>query len=160
MCDERLARRLAVACLVVAAAGLAVSIYLTVGHYTAPEVLTCSASGIVNCGAVTTSPQSFLLGIPVAVLGDAFFVGMAVMNLPTLWRRDSPTLRWGRFAAVAAGMVFVLWLIYAELYLIHAVCLWCTVVHALTFALFCLVMWGTVRLAPGSNETEAGDESD
>jgi uncharacterized membrane protein len=160
MCDERAACRLAAACLVVAAAGLAVSIYLTAVHYTSPEVLACSASGIIDCDAVTTSSQSVLLGIPVTVLGIAFFVGMLVMNLPTLWRSDSPTLRWGRFGAVAAGMVFVLWLIYVEIHLVHAICLWCTVVHALTFALFCLVLWGTVGLTPGSNETEAGDESD
>ena len=47
---------------------LAAATYLTVAHYTSPKVLACSASGRVNCEAVTTSAQSTFLGIPVAVL--------------------------------------------------------------------------------------------
>ena len=37
-------------------------------------------------------------------------------------------------------MAFVLWLVYAELFLIGAICLFCTAVHALTFILFALVI--------------------
>ena len=33
----------------------------------------------------------------------------------------------------------MLWLVYAELFIIRAICLWCTVVHVLTFTLFVLV---------------------
>ena len=41
-------------------------------------------------------------------------------------------------------MVFVLWLVYAELFVIRAICLWCTVVHVLAFVLFVIVvMYGT-----------------
>jgi Vitamin K epoxide reductase family len=55
-------------------AGLGVSIYLTIAHFTESKLAGCSESGLVNCTKVTTSAQSYVFGIPVAVLGLAFFV--------------------------------------------------------------------------------------
>ncbi len=53
-------------------AGFGVSTYLTVAHYTSSSILACSDNGLVNCGLVTTSPQSMVFGVfPVAVLGLA-----------------------------------------------------------------------------------------
>ena len=49
--------------------GLAVSAYLTVEHFTTPAVLACPATAVFNCQRVTSSPNSVVLGIPVAVLG-------------------------------------------------------------------------------------------
>ena len=43
-------------------------------------------------------------------------------------------------AALVAGMGFVLWLIYAELIIVGAICLWCTVAHVLAFGLFVVVV--------------------
>jgi uncharacterized membrane protein len=39
-----------------------------------------------------------------------------------------------------AGIGFVLWLVYAELVLVGAICIWCTVAHVLAFALFVVVV--------------------
>ena len=39
-------------------------------------------------------------------------------------------------------MGFVLYLLYSELFTIHAICLWCSSVHVLTFIIFCLVVSG------------------
>jgi uncharacterized membrane protein len=49
-----------------------------------------------------------------------------------------------RLLGVLTGVVFVCYLIWAELFQIDAICLWCTVVHALTLVLFGLVI---IRLA-------------
>lgn len=37
-------------------------------------------------------------------------------------------------------MGFALWLVYAELFLIGAICLWCTAAHLLAFGLFVIVV--------------------
>jgi uncharacterized membrane protein len=37
-------------------------------------------------------------------------------------------------------VVFVLYLVWAELFRIDAICLWCTVVHVVTLALFAVVV--------------------
>jgi uncharacterized membrane protein len=44
--------------LVLAVAGLAVSVYLTYEHYTGNKSLLCSDNGTVNCAKVTTSKWS------------------------------------------------------------------------------------------------------
>ena len=95
----------------------------------------------INCTKVTTSPESFVLGIPVAVLGLAFYVFMVAVNSPWAWRANRPEIRWSRLAGVVTGIVFVLYLVYAELFKIDAICEYCTGVHIITFILFGLVMY-------------------
>jgi uncharacterized membrane protein len=123
-------------------AGLGVSIYLTIAHFNTSVTLACPATSTVNCEKVTTSPESYAFGIPVAVLGLAFYVFLVVVNSPWAWRITWPPLRWARVGAMAVGIVFVLYLIYAELFSIGAICLWCTSVHVITFALFVLIVFG------------------
>jgi uncharacterized membrane protein len=128
---------------VLALAGLGVSVYLTVAHFTSPRILVCAEKGFVNCAAVTTSPESMVFGIfPVAVLGLAFFVFMAGVTSPWAWRASWPAIRWARFGSVLVGIVFVLYLIYTELFTLNAICLFCTIVHVITFLLFGLIMFG------------------
>lgn len=122
-------------------AGLGVSVYLTIAHFNTSVSLVCPASSTINCEKVTTSPQSYLFGIPVAVLGLAFYLFMAVANSPWLWRANWPPLRWARIGSVVVGIVFVLYLIYCELFKIGAICLWCTSVHVITFCLFGLIVF-------------------
>ena len=101
--------------LVLVAGGLAVSIDLTITHYTTSVRLACSASGVIDCQKVTTSPQSFIAGVPVAVLGVAFFVVFAVLCLPAAWRSGEPAVRYARIGLAVAGVLTVVRLVYAEL---------------------------------------------
>jgi uncharacterized membrane protein len=136
--------------LILSVLGLGVSIYLTVEHYTTNTLAGCSESGAVNCTKVTTSAQSLVFGIfPVAVLGLAFFVFMVAANSPWAWRWKLPAFRWLRLASVVVGIGFVLYLVYAELFQIQAICLYCTSVHVITFLLFALIVFdSTFRHAP------------
>lgn len=130
----------------VSLAGVAVATYLTVAHFTTPALLSCPDTGIVNCAKVTTSPESVIVGIPVAVLGLAFFVAMVVLNLPRSWSASGPLGAWAarlRLAGVIVGICFVLYLVSAELLIIGSICIYCTAVHVLTFVLFVLVASGT-----------------
>jgi uncharacterized membrane protein len=114
--------------------GLGISIYLTITHFR-PMLLVCSSTGTIDCAAVTTSAQSYFLGIPVAILGLGNFVVMSALNSPWGWRARSYWIHVSRFVLAIAGMVFVLWLLSAELLIIDHICLWCTGVHVVTFAL-------------------------
>jgi uncharacterized membrane protein len=132
--------------LVLSLAGLGVSLYLTIAHYTTPTTLTCPDTGIVNCEKVTTSPQSVLFGtVPVALLGLLFYLFMTAVNSPWAWRANWPAVRWARLGALIAGLAFVLYLIYTELFTLNAICLWCTSVHIITLLLFALVVPATAR---------------
>ena len=132
---------------VLALAGLGVSTYLTVAHFTESALLGCSESGVVNCTKVTTSPQSYVFGIPVAVLGLAFYVAAVALMSPWAWRSSRREVHLIRLVSVMVGVGFVLYLIYAELFIIGSICLYCTSVHVITFLLFALTafaaaVWG------------------
>src|SRR5215469_4463086 len=124
--------------LVLALAGLGVSIYLTIAHFTESSLAGCSESGLVNCTKVTTSPESYVFGIPVAVLGLAFFVFAVAIMSPWAWQSARREIHLARIASQVVAIGFVLYLIYAELFTIGSICLYCTSVHVITFVLFVL----------------------
>jgi uncharacterized membrane protein len=136
---------------------LGASIYLTITHFDTHITLACSDKGLVNCAEVTTSSQSMVFGvIPVAVIGLAYYVFMVALNSPWVWRLQqtgsdqvAKILRYTRIGAIVAGMGFVLYLVFAELIQIGAICLWCTSVHVATFLIFALIVFYT-SLSPSS----------
>jgi uncharacterized membrane protein len=147
--------------------GVGLSIYLTIAHLNGGRGLICSNKGLVNCEAVTTSPESELFGIfPVAELGLAFYVFMTVINLPWAWQPEWHWLPvrgpraearqqglalaawWVRLGAGIVGVLFILYLVYTELITLRTICLWCTYVHIATFVLFVILIaqaafWGS-----------------
>jgi uncharacterized membrane protein len=143
---------LQIATFVLALAGLGVSIYLTIAHFTESALAGCSESGLVNCTKVTTSPQSYVFGIPVAVLGLAFFVFCVAIMSPWAWRAPRREIHLVRIASLVVGIGFVLYLVYAELFTIGSICLYCTSVHVITFVLFVLVAFAAAAwgLKPGA----------
>jgi uncharacterized membrane protein len=123
------------------AAGLAVSAYLTVDHFTTSPVLACPATAAVNCQKVLSSSSAVVLGIPVALYGLVFFVAMVALTLPYAWR--DPRLRLVRLAASLVGVATVIYLIGVELFTVGSICLWCTAVHVITIALFAVFAFAT-----------------
>jgi uncharacterized membrane protein len=129
--------------------GLGLSAYLTIEHFRGSTHLAgCSVGGIVDCGAVTTSRESTLLGVPVAVLGLLYFVGAIPLLTPIAWRSRKPIVRRGRLLGAILGLGMVLWLVYAELGKIHKICEYCTAVHLVTLALFTFIVYGTITTTP------------
>ena len=141
--DEELPKWPGVVGTVASALGLGVAAYLTYEHFTSSTSLACSDNGVVNCLKVTTSTYSAVAGVPVAVLGLVFFAVMLVLQLPPVWRRPDPAVRLGRLAWAVVGLCTVLYLLYAELFAIDAICLWCTSVHVLTLVLFGVTVYAT-----------------
>lgn len=136
-----------------ALAGLGVSIYLTIAHYTESALAGCSESGTINCAKVTTSPQSIVFGIPVAVLGLAFFVFLVAIMSPWAWQARRREVHLLRIASMVVGIGMVIYLIYAEFIIIGAICLYCTSVHIITFLLFVLTVFAAAAwgLKPGAS---------
>ena len=131
---------------IAALAGLADSIYLTIAHYTTPKLLACPHVSILNCGKVTTSVYSSILGVPLAVLGLLFFVAVVPLQLPQVWRIKYPLVIWGRLAMAGSGILMIFWLVYVELFKLNAICVYCTAVHIITLILFGLTVFGTALI--------------
>jgi uncharacterized membrane protein len=128
-------------------AGLGVSIYLTIVEL-APAALICSSTGIVNCANVLHSAEGHIAGIPVAYFGLAFYIYLVLLNSPWAWQRKELFIQRLRLASIIVGICFVLYLVYAELIEIGNICIWCTSVHVVTFALFVLIVFDAAFRRP------------
>jgi uncharacterized membrane protein len=129
-----------------AVAGVSISLYLTGVHYLNVP-LACSTSGVVDCAPVLQSTYSVVPGtqLPITVPGLLWFVAsgtLAGIALARAWA-GRPGPRWLRPAHAAwgaAGLLAVLYLVYAEIVQLHRICAWCTVVHLLTLATFLVAL--------------------
>ena len=122
-----------------AVVGLVAAAYLTIEHFSSSTTLACPESATINCAKVTTSSYSHVAGVPVALAGLIYFVVMVGLLTPAAWR--SRALDPVRLGAAAVGVLSVFYLVWAELFRIDAICLWCTVVHLCTIAMFGGIVW-------------------
>jgi uncharacterized membrane protein len=99
-----------------------------------------------------------LFGIPVALLGLVYFVGMVPWQLPAAWRSADPRIKIGRLLYGGSGIAFVCYLVYAEAVIIKKICLWCTGVHAVTLVLFVVTVFATALSIP--DDVSLDDEVD
>jgi uncharacterized membrane protein len=111
-------------------AGLGISIYLTVVHYSAIPVA-CPATAQINCEQVLSSPYGVIAGsaIPTSAAGIVWFAVSALLAAGRLAGR--PELARPQLAWSALGLVAVLMLVYIEIVELGAICIWCTTAHLL-----------------------------
>jgi uncharacterized membrane protein len=141
--------------------GLGIATYLTIAHFVGTQILSCAGTGsVVNCEVVTTSAQSHFLGMPVSVLGLAYFVAAIVLYSPWAWWSERRIVVVVRLASAAVGMLMVLWLLTAELVIIKKICLWCTGVHVVTFVLFVITLLSAPALLDRTSSAAADDVAD
>lgn len=133
-------RRLHVALLALAAAGVAVAGYLTWVHYADLQPFCVGGAG--GCERVQTSRYAELAGVPVAVIGLAGYVAIL---LAALVPGERARLTCAGLALV--GVAFSVYLTYLELFVIDAICQWC-VVSAVLMALLAVVAVWRVLAAP------------
>jgi uncharacterized membrane protein len=151
-------RWLQIVSLALAVLGLGVSAYETYAHYSHVALAGCSSKpgSTFDCTAVITSSQSMVFGvIPVAVLGLAFYVFAVAIMTPWAWRAKRREIHLARLVSLVAGMGFVLYLIYAELYQIGQVCEYCSGVHIITFLLFCITVFSAAIWGLGERRSPA-----
>jgi uncharacterized membrane protein len=118
--------------------GLGISGYLAYEYLTGSETLVCSDSGAINCLKVTTSEWAVIAGVPVSVAGFGFFAAMTLLCAPVA---AVGSMHLMRMLLSAIGILMVGWLIFVEIAKVHAICLWCTGVHAVTLLLLVSVVW-------------------
>ena len=135
-------------------AAVGIASYLTVAHYADPGALACPDRGVVNCTLVTTSPESVVFGVPIALLGLVWAVAMVGLCIPSAWRSRVEWVEHTRLIATGIGAVTVVYLVYTELFRIGAICLWCSAMHVTAVALFGVVM--AARAQTGAAVTAHG----
>ncbi|HZS76921.1 MAG TPA: vitamin K epoxide reductase family protein [Ktedonobacteraceae bacterium] len=131
--------------LVLSLIGAGIAIYLTLVHYNESVPLVCSGSGLVNCGAVLSSPYAVVPGtsIPISLPGLAWCLVIGALALLGILQGKRPGLLHAELLWTLLGMLTVLYLVYVELVRLHAICAWCTGLHVLIFLMFitAFVQW-------------------
>ena len=106
--------RLAVA--VVAAVGAGIAAYLTYVHY-AGGTLACTTGG---CEKVQTSSYAEVAGVPVALVG---LIGYLLILASAFVPGEVGAVIGGALTLI--GFAFAMYLLYAQLAVIDAICQWC-----------------------------------
>lgn len=121
--------------------GLIASMTLTVEKFELAEnsayVPSCTFGESFTCGSVMISAQAAAFGIPNPLLGISGF--SAVMAIGVLMLTGAALPRWFRTAFVIGlglASIFCLWLAWQAVYNIHALCIYCMVVWAVTITMF------------------------
>jgi uncharacterized membrane protein len=110
-------RTLRIAAAVVAGGGVVVAGYLTWVHFD-DAALVCVSGG--GCETVQDSEYAVIAAVPVAALGlgaYAFVLGLIG------W--DTPMARLGAATVALVGLLFSMYLLALQLFVIDAVCVWC-----------------------------------
>ena len=118
----------------VALAGLFVALYLTMFKMGYIGSLVCAVG---SCETVQTSKWATLFGMPVAAWGVAFYLGVLAVSLGGMSAslQDRVGVSWLLVGLTATGVLFSLWLTYLELFVIHAICIWCVISAVLSVIL-------------------------
>ena len=130
--------------------GIGIAGYLTWVHYGHIKLVCVSGGG--GCEKVQASSYSELAGVPVAVLGLLGYVGIFVA---TVFLPAEAGKLVGAFLALA-GVGFSMYLTWAELFRIHAICQWCVASATIMTALMILTL---VRLFYEGPRTSASPDS-
>jgi uncharacterized membrane protein len=106
--------------------GLFVALYLTMYKTGMIGEISCSVG---SCETVNTSRWSTFLGLPVAAWGLGFYVvalAVALVGTSDRWADErAPAV--ALVALSGWGVLFSGWLTYLELFVIHAICMWCVI---------------------------------
>ncbi|MHB8459652.1 MAG: vitamin K epoxide reductase family protein [Candidatus Limnocylindrales bacterium] len=138
-------RRSGAAMTVAAAIGLVVALYLAATKL-AGEPPVCGP--LRGCETVASSSYSAVAGIPVAVFGVAFSVALLPLGA-RWWRTGDRRALLATYGLALLGCFVVAALTYLELFVIHAICIYCLVYAVTVVAVFALAAREIRRAADG-----------
>lgn len=137
-------KKIVVAVLVISFLGLLDASYLTAKHYSGSPI---NCSILEGCEQVTTSQYSTIFGIPIALGGAVYYLMIFVLSFLYLDTKNSkffsviPTL-------ATIGFLASLGLVYLQIFVIKAICIYCmgsAVTSTILFILSVLIIKKNAR---------------
>jgi len=107
--------------LIVAPIGFIDAAYLTIEHYL-NRVPPCSI--VSGCEVVTTSQYSAVFGVPIALFGALYYLAIIVGVVAYLDTKKEKILSWVSWATII-GFLTSIYLVGLQLFVLHAICLYC-----------------------------------
>ena len=106
--------------IVVAIMGFLDSVYLTAKYF----VGTIDCSALSGCQEVLNSSYSSIWGIPTASFGVAYYLSIIIASL-IYWQIQQKYSFKYLTLVPTLGFIFTLWLIYLQIWIIKAICIYC-----------------------------------
>ena len=117
-----------------AAMGLGVALYLGRQHHPNHAPSACNVDDVFNCDLVNTSDYSEISGVPIALIGAAFYAGVLVVSVMGLVKKDAYSRTGHVVTALSVGSVlYSLFLAWVS----SQMGVWC---------LFCISLYGVNAL--------------
>jgi uncharacterized membrane protein len=115
--------------------GLFIAVYLYLYKVGIVGSMSCKIGG---CEKVNNSPWAMFLGLPVALWGIVYYVGLFGVSLASTFEQFADDARFAKLLLLftSAGMLFSAYLTALELLVIHAVCQYCVVSAILVCIMF------------------------
>lgn len=128
--------------------GVFIALYLTLYKIGVLGSLSCSVG---SCETVNLSRWATFLGLPVAAWGLGTYAVLFALSLMGVQERydGSRPISMGLVALSGWSVLFSGWLTYLELFVIHAICMWCVISALLMVAIFIasVIDWRQTREA-------------
>lgn len=100
-------------------------------------VPSCSINPIISCGSVMQTAQASAFGFPNSWLGLIAFAAVIVVGAGLLAGAQFQAWYWRLFnLGTLFAVIFIHWLAFQSIFVIHALCPWCMVVWAVTIPIF------------------------
>lgn len=129
--------------IVVAFLGFLDASYLTAHHYSGVLPPCFITQG---CDVVTTSAYSTILGIPVALLGTLYYLTVLVLGFIYIDKKKDWVILKALPVVNTLGLLASAWFVYAQVFIIHALCMYCLLSAASSTTLFILMIFLRKRI--------------
>src|SRR5688500_12651972 len=115
--------------------GILIALYLTLYKIGVIGDLSCTLG---SCETVNTSKWATFLGLPVAAWGLGAYLALFSLSMAGTADRyaGSQTISVLLVAISVWSVLFSAWLTYIELFVIHAICIWCVASAVLLVVIF------------------------
>lgn len=127
--------------------GLLIASYLSFEELTPGGEVQCTIGGfgISGCQTVANSQYSRpFFGIPVAVYGICLSITLFTLAI-AWWRTGNYKLLLAHYGLSLVGVAFEGWFQFAQIFLIHAVCIWCESYGLSLILRFIIALWVYLR---------------
>lgn len=120
--------------------GLIDSSYLTFKHYLG---LPLSCSFLQGCEKVLSSQYATIGNFPLATLGVVYYFAILLVSLGYLLIKQKKIV-WLIFSLSPLGFLLSLWLVYLQLFVLKAICLYC-IISAITSTLIFILSLTAIK---------------
>ena len=99
---------------------------------------TCAIGG---CEIVLSSIYSKFLGVPLSYIGLVFYIYMLALAVLLAYDPFGKGTRLAILAYATVGLLFSIGFELTQIFVIHAICMYCAISATTTLVLFCLAIW-------------------